>query len=62
MILLAYRHDLRVSELIALQWEQVDLGQGMLHVRRRKNGMPSTHPLRGPEIRALRRLTREYSD
>jgi type 1 fimbriae regulatory protein FimB/type 1 fimbriae regulatory protein FimE len=62
MILLAYRHGLRVSELIALRWEQVDLGQGMLHVRRRKNGTHSTHPLRGPEIRALRKLARAYPE
>src|SRR4051794_33563793 len=47
MILLAYRHGLRVSELVALRWEQVNLKQGLLHVRRRKNGSPSTHPLRG---------------
>jgi integrase len=38
MILLAYRHGLRVSELIGLRREQVDLRQGLLHVRRRKNG------------------------
>src|SRR5512135_1723985 len=62
MILLAYRHGLRVSELIALRWEQIDLRQGMLHVRRRKNGSPSTHPLHGPEIRALRKLAREYPE
>jgi integrase len=62
MILVAYRHGLRVSELIALRWDQVDLKQGLLHVRRRKNGSPSTHPLRGPEIRALRRLAREYPE
>jgi type 1 fimbriae regulatory protein FimB/type 1 fimbriae regulatory protein FimE len=60
LILLAYRHGLRVSELVALRWDQVDLEQGLLHVSRLKNGMPSTHPLRGPEIRALRRLRREY--
>jgi type 1 fimbriae regulatory protein FimB/type 1 fimbriae regulatory protein FimE len=59
MILIAYRHGLRVSELVGLRREQVDLGQGLLHVRRRKNGLPSTHPLRGPEIRALRRLFRD---
>lgn len=60
LILLAYRHALRVSELIALRWDQVDLKQGLLHVNRNKNGAPSTHPLRGPELRALRRLSREY--
>ncbi len=31
-----------------------------LHVNRLKNGMASTHPLRGPELRALRRLPRDY--
>ena len=62
MILVAYRHGLRVSELVALRWEQVDLKQGLLHVRRRKNGVPSTHPLYGPEIRSLRRIAREYPE
>ncbi len=60
LILLAYRHALRVAELVALRWDQVDLNQGLLHVTRAKNGTPSTHPLRGPEIRALRRLQRDY--
>lgn len=59
MILLAYRHGLRVSELIALRWSQIDLKQGLIHVTRRKNGINSTHPLFGPELRALRQLKRE---
>ena len=59
LILLAYRHGFRVSELVALRWDQIDLEQGLLHIARLKNGTPSTHPLRGPEIRALRRLRRE---
>lgn len=62
MILLAYRHGLRVSELVALRREQVDLHQGLLHVRRRKYGLPSTQPLRGPELRALRQLWRNYPE
>jgi len=60
LILIAYRHGLRVSELVALRWEQVDLKAGALHVSRAKNGSQSVHPLRGPELRALRRLERDY--
>jgi type 1 fimbriae regulatory protein FimE len=59
LILVTYRHGLRVSEAIALQWAVIDLGQGRLHVHRLKDGMASVHSLRGPEIRALRRLERE---
>ena len=62
IILIAYRHGLRVGELVSLRWDQVDLKQGLLHVSRSKNGSPSNHPIRGPEIRALRRLRRDYSD
>jgi integrase len=59
MILLAYRHGLRASEVIDLRWDQVDFNQAVLHVRRVKAGTPSTHPLTGAELRALRRLQRE---
>src|SRR5262249_49581606 len=59
MILLAYRHGLRASELCDLQWHQVELNTGRLHVRRSKKGTPSVHPMQGDEIRALRRLQRE---
>jgi len=60
LILLAYRHGLRVSELVSLRWDMLDLKQGHIHVNRAKSGTPSVHPLRGPELRALRRLKREY--
>ena len=59
MILVAYRHGLRVAELCALRWDQVDFEHGLLHVRRIKNGMPSVHPIGGEELRALRKLQRE---
>ena len=59
MILVAYRHGLRASEVCGLEWHQIELDQGRLHVRRAKRGTPSVHPIRGDEIRALRRLLRE---
>ena len=62
LILTAFRHGLRVSELVALRWDMVDLKQGLMHVSRLKNGVNSTHPLRGPELRALRKLKRDYPD
>jgi len=55
MILVAYRHGLRASEVCGLEWQQIELDQGRLHVRRAKRGTPSVHPIRGDEIRALRR-------
>src|SRR5262249_23343832 len=61
MILVAYRHGLRASELVDLHWDQVDFASGTLHVNRLKQGVPSTHPIRGDELRALRRLKKEQS-
>jgi type 1 fimbriae regulatory protein FimB/type 1 fimbriae regulatory protein FimE len=59
MVLVAYRHGLRATELVRLQWDNVDFEQAKLHVNRAKNGSPSVHPLAGVELRALRRLKRE---
>src|SRR5262249_10190900 len=59
MILVAYRHGLRASEVCDLQWHQIELDHGRMHVRRAKNGTPTVHPIRGDEIRALRKLRRE---
>ena len=59
MILIAFRHGLRASELVGLRWEQVEYSRAVLHVRRVKGGTPSVHPLSGVELRALRRLQRE---
>jgi type 1 fimbriae regulatory protein FimB/type 1 fimbriae regulatory protein FimE len=47
------------SETVSLKWDQIDLKAGHLHVRRAKTGTPSTHPLQGDELRALRQLARE---
>ena len=45
--------------MVDLRWDQVDFDQATLAVRRVKNGSPSTHPIRGEELRALRKLRRE---
>lgn len=60
IILLTYRHALRVGEVVDLRWDQMDLNRGRMHVNRLKNGDPSVHFLEGDEIRALRKLRRDY--
>jgi type 1 fimbriae regulatory protein FimE len=62
LLLVMYQHGLRVSETVSLRWEQFDLQAGLLSVQRLKKGVPSTHPLRGPELRALRQLRRDWPD
>jgi integrase len=59
MTLVAYRHGLRAAELVDLRWDPIDFRTATLHVRRVKKGTPSTHPILGDEMRALRRLQRE---
>jgi type 1 fimbriae regulatory protein FimB/type 1 fimbriae regulatory protein FimE len=61
MVLVAYRHGLRAAELVALRWDQIDFGNGRMHINRVKNGSPSVHPIGGRELRALRRLQREQN-
>lgn len=59
MILAAYRHGLRASEVCGLRWDQIELNSGRLHVRRAMGGIDNVHPLSGREIRALRQLRRQ---
>jgi integrase len=61
-ILIAYRHGLRASELVALRWDDIDFRTGKLHVRRAKGGTASVHPLGARALRALRRLQREMPE
>jgi type 1 fimbriae regulatory protein FimE len=62
IVLVMYRHALRVGELVNLRWDQMDLNRGRMHVNRLKNGDASVHYLEGDEIRALRKLRRDYPD
>lgn len=60
MVLMAFRHGFRVSELINLTWAQIDLTGHRLLVRRLKGSEASLHPVSGRELRALRKLRREH--
>jgi type 1 fimbriae regulatory protein FimB/type 1 fimbriae regulatory protein FimE len=60
LILIAYRHGLRVTELVSLRWDLVDFTEAVLRVTRLKNGTPSNHPISAIETRALHRLCRDY--
>ncbi len=62
LILIGYRHGLRISELVNLRWQQINLKTGHIHVRRLKGSRPSVHPLSGEEMRALRQLQRDFPD
>ena len=62
MILLMFRHGLRTAELVALKWMHLDLVGGYIEVKRVKHGHNSIHPLRSPELRALRQIQRDYPD
>jgi site-specific recombinase XerD len=56
LILIAYRHALRVSELSALTWDRIDLDSATIHVKRLKNGKEARHALQEDEVQCLRRL------
>jgi type 1 fimbriae regulatory protein FimE len=59
LVLMAYRHALRVSELVAVQVEQLDLKAANIHIVRAKNGTPGIHGLDGDELRLIRKLMKE---
>lgn len=56
LVLMMYRHGLRVTEAINLKWQDIDLPSGSLYVRRVKGGIDSTHPLQHDENRGLAAL------
>ena len=55
LLLLMYKHGLRVSEAITLKVADLDLDQARLWVRRLKGGLSVEHPLTGDELRAIKR-------
>ena len=62
LILMMYHHALRVSEAVALKWEQLDFDKGFFHVERLKGGVPSKHYLSVFAMRKLRRIRKDYPE
>ena len=62
LVLVGYRHALRITELVSLRWDQIDFINKVLHVNRIKRGTPSLHPLQDVVINALYIIQREAND
>jgi integrase len=59
IVLMSFRHALRVKELVSLTQEHIDLKTASLHVSRAKNGVAGIHGLDGDEMRLIRAVMRE---
>jgi site-specific recombinase XerD len=59
MILLAYRHGLRASEVINLRLSDVDLRAGTIYCRRAKGSRSSLHPMKPDEVMALQKVLQQ---
>jgi len=59
MILLAYRHGFRASELVELRVSDVDLGAATIYCRRRKGSKSSVHPMKRDEVQVVARVLRD---
>ena len=55
LLLMTYRHGLRVSEATGLRCDELDLDRARLWVRRLKGGLSVEQPIAGDELRAVKR-------
>lgn len=59
LMLVAYRHGLRVSELIDIRLKDLDLETGRIFVRRIKGSLSTHQPIEGDELQSIRAWLRE---
>ena len=59
LVLILFRHALRVAEIVSLTWDEVHFEDGTMLVRRVKNGREGVHFMEGDEIRQIKQLRRE---
>ena len=62
LLMMMYRHGLRVSEAITVRIKDVDLKRSRLWVRRLKNGLSVEQPIPGDELRAIKRYLKQRED
>jgi type 1 fimbriae regulatory protein FimB len=62
LLLMMYRHGLRLSEAIAIRRDGLNFDAVRLWVRRLKNSLSVEHPIAGDELRAIKRYLSTRTD
>ncbi len=59
LLLVMFRHGLRVSELVSLRLKDLDLKNGRVWIERQKGSLSTEQPLEADELRSLKRYLKE---